>query len=243
MKILKYKKISSNKYRVYLDNNENIILHENIIIKYNLLIEKEITNLNSIMIDNNNYLLYDETLSYISKKMRCEFEIRNYLNKKEVSNDIIEQIINKLKKDGFLNEKLFVKSYISDKMRLSKNGINKIKSDLIKLNIDKKVIEDEIKKFDLNESNNILEKLIDKKIRSNKSYGPEVLKQKLLIEFINKGYDKQDIIQIIESKDISCDNIYEKEYQKLYNKYSKKYSGSELDYFIKQKLFQKGLKK
>ena len=39
MKILKYKKLSNNKYKVFLENNDSVVLHENIIInllnKYN----------------------------------------------------------------------------------------------------------------------------------------------------------------------------------------------------------------
>ena len=36
--------------------------------------------------------------------------------------------------------------------------------------------------------------------------------------------------------------IAKKEYDKLYKKYSKKYSDKELDYVIRQKLYQKGFK-
>ena len=42
MDILKYKKLSNNRYKVFLSNGTNIVLHENIIIKYNLLITKKI---------------------------------------------------------------------------------------------------------------------------------------------------------------------------------------------------------
>ena len=36
-------------------------------------------------------------------------------------------------------------------------------------------------------------------------------------------------------------DMVKKEYDKLYKKYSKKYKDKELDYIIKQKLYQKGL--
>ena len=63
------------------------------------------------------------------------------------------------------------------------------------------------------------------------------------MDFINKGYSKEEILKILDNKDLTNDDLYEKEYKKLYNKYSKKYSGDELEYFIKQKLYQKGIKK
>ena len=70
MKIIKYKKMSNNKYKVFLDNGENIQLHENIILKYNLLLTKQIEDINKIKKDNNSYLIYDKVLKYISIKKR-----------------------------------------------------------------------------------------------------------------------------------------------------------------------------
>ena len=40
MKITKFKKMSGNRYKVFLDNNDIIILNENVILDYNLLITK-----------------------------------------------------------------------------------------------------------------------------------------------------------------------------------------------------------
>lgn len=241
MKIIKYKKMSNNKYKVFLDNGENIQLHENIILKYNLLLTKQIEDINKIKKDNNSYLIYDKVLKYISIKMRCEKEIRDYLKKNEIDN--IDEIIKKLKEQGFINERLYTKSYISDKTRLNNVGPNKIRNDLIKLNIDKNIIEEELSNIDQDDINITLEKLVDKKIKSNKTYAGDVLKQKILNDLINKGYSKESILSILDKKDLNNDDLYEKEYSKLYNKYSKKYSGSELEYFIKQKLYSKGIKK
>ena len=243
MKIIKYKKMSNNRYKVFLEDGSNIILYEDIIIKYELLLTKKIDNISQIRKDNNNYAVYDMALKYINIKMRCEKEIRNYLEKKGIDDDLINVTISKLKDKGFLNERLYVRCYISDKIRLNKEGINKIKNELLKLDIDKNIIEEEIENADTSEMNSNLGKLIDKKINSNKSYAGDVLKLRILNEFINKGYNKEEILEILSNKELSNNDIYEKEYNKLYNKYSKKYSGSELEYIINNKLYQKGLKK
>ena len=68
MKIIKYIKSGKNKYKLLLDNNEEIILYENIILKEELLLKKEIDNLESILKKNEEYSLYDKVLSYINKK-------------------------------------------------------------------------------------------------------------------------------------------------------------------------------
>ena len=138
MKIIKYKKLSANKYKVFLEDGSNITLHENIIIKYNLLINKEINidEMEDIIKDNNNYLVYDLALKYISTRMRCESELREYLKKKNIEDEEINNIIQKLKQNGFINEKLYVKSFISDKIRLSNYGPNKIRNERGKITTD-----------------------------------------------------------------------------------------------------------
>lgn len=241
MKILKFKKMAGNKYKIIFDNGKDIILHENIIIKYNLLITMKIEEeFDDIIKDNNNYMIYDMIVKYISKKIRCESEIRKYLKSKEIGAKLSDKIIIKLRKNNLLNDRDYIKSYISDKVRLNNLGLNKIKSELYKLQLDKDIVDEEISKYSNEDIIDILEKLIDKKIKSNRSYGGNLLKQKIITDFINKGYNKEDIINILNKKDLNSDELYNKEYSKLYNKYKTKYNGSELEYFIKQKLYSKG---
>ena len=175
--------------------------------------------------------------------MRCESEIRKYLKRKEINDELSDRIILKLRENGLLNDRDYVKSYISDKVRLNNIGLNKIKSELYKLKLDKDIVDEEINNYSSEDIIDNLEKLIDKKIRTNRSYGGSLLKQKIITDFVNKGYNKEDIIDILNKKDLNNEDLYNKEYNKLYNKYKSKYSGSELEYFIKQKLYSKGLKK
>ena len=97
MKINKYKKVGKNKYKVYFDNNE-IILFEDVILKYDLLLLKDVSLelLDKIINENKFYEAYDMSLSYIETKMRNRKEIYNYLNKKNYKEDLINEVINKL---------------------------------------------------------------------------------------------------------------------------------------------------
>ena len=56
------------------------------------------------------------------------------------------------------------------------------------------------------------------------------------------GYDVDLINKVILDYDFSNDkDMVKKEYDKLYKRLSRKYSGNELEYKIKEKLYQKGL--
>ena len=55
-----------------------------------------------------------------------------------------------------------------------------------------------------------------------------------------QGYTKETAMSEVNKIKIDDQDIMKKEYDKLYKKLSKKYRGKELEYKIKQKLYQKG---
>ena len=238
MNIVKYKKIGKNKYKIYLSNNKEIVLYEEIILKYELLLKKKIENLEDILKDNKDYEAYDLALSYINKRQRCEKEIKDYLIKKDYDQSLINKILKELKEKGIINEVMYIKSFTNDKFNINNYGPNKIINELIKLGLNKDIVLNNVQ-ISEEDINNKLNKLIDKKILSLKKYSGNILKFKIESYFINLGYDKKYIDNVLNSKELN--NLdYEEEYKKLYNKYSKKYSGYELDNIIKRKLYEKG---
>ncbi|MBR2603598.1 MAG: RecX family transcriptional regulator [Bacilli bacterium] len=238
MKIIKYEKQRGNKYKVYLDNNENITLYEDVILNNNLLLSKEINDLTSIKEDNLEYEAYDKAVKYISTKMRSKKEIKTYLSKIYEDN-IVNKIIDKLLKNGLINDSNYVIAYYQDKINLSNDGPNKIKDNLLKLGINEDIINKNIT-VDNTVIFDKLNHLIDKKIKITKGYSGNVLKQRLLSYFINLGYDKDMIIEILNSKNLVNIEDGIKEYNKLLNKYKNKYDDYKLEAFIRSKLYSKG---
>ena len=211
MKILKFKKQSKDKYKLYLDNNSDITLYEDVIIKNNLLIAKEISDelLEALKKQNNDMYAYTLALGYISVKMRSIKEINDYLIQKAFHN-------------------------------LTNKGPQKIKMELIKYGVNRDIIESEIALIDQKKVEEKLNKLIDKELKIKKG-SQNAIKIKLINHFVNLGYSKDLVTSILTGKEISSDKSkLKKDYTKLYNKYKVKYSEQELLYFISQKLYSKG---
>ena len=241
MKINKIQK-KNNKYKIVLEDGNIIETYDEVIIKENILYKKEITDelKNKIEKQNKYYETYNNILKYIKTKLRSEFEIREYIKKNEIDKSTEENIINKLKETKLIDDKTYVYAYIHDKIKFSNDGPYKIKKELLKQKIEENIIEDELNKLDKEEIYEKLKKQILKKLNSNNKYSNNMIRQKLLNNFINQGYDKEMINQIIEDNQKEDNNIIKKEYEKLYNKYKNKYNEYELNRVIKQKLYQKG---
>lgn len=244
MQIKKYKYLNKGKYKIYIDDDFYVI-YEDIIIKYNLLSLKTITEkeLEKYLDENSFYEAYYDSINYLSYKNRCKKEIKDFLQKKNISSKNITIIIDKLQALGYLNEKEYCKCYVNDCINLKDIGPNKIKKELLDKGLMTTDIENALKSFTKDLVKEKIIKFLTKKSKLNKNKSTYVLKQKLTYELINKGYERDDINKYLDVVSTDDKAIYEKEYQKLYNKLKSKYSGYELENIIKQKLYQKGLKK
>ena len=241
MKIKKYTKDKGNKYKVLIDDI-NYTLYDDVIVKYSLLLKDEISEkeLNAIVEENDKLSSYYDSIKYITKKMRSKLEIKEFLRKKMVNEKVIAETIKKLEENHFLNEELFIKAYVNDQINLTNNGKNKILKGLVKLGIDNDQASTYLDNIDNEVFMSKIDKYVDKKISTNKNSSIYMLKNKIVTDLINLGYEKSDIVEVLNSKEINDDEAKKREYEKIRRSLEKKYSGDVLEYKVREKLYRKG---
>ncbi len=219
MEIRKFKKVGKNKYKIIFDNEE-LTLYEDIILKYNLLITKEISldDLDKIIKENNDYDAYNLALNYIEIKMRNRKELYTYLSNKGFDNKLVNETISKIDKLGLLNEEAYIKAYINDKINLTLDGPYKIRKNLLDLDFNEEDVNSYLNTFSDDIWKSKLEKLINKKksIMKNKSYYMFI--QKMKNDLYNMGYESYMIDDCLEKIDYESDAL-EKDYEKAKKKY------------------------
>lgn len=219
MKINKFKKTGKNKYKVIFDNTE-LTLYEDVILKYNLLIKKEIDieEIDEIILENRNYEVYDMALSYIEFKMRSKKEIIKYLKNKGFEDNLINQTINKLESLGLLNSNSYISAFINDKVNLSNDGPYKIKQALLDLDFNENDIDNYLNKIDNSIWEDKLIKIINKKknIMKSKSYYMFINKMKNYL--YNLGYSKEMIDEKLSNINYES-NALNKDFDKCVKKF------------------------
>lgn len=245
MKIKELKKNKNGTYKIILDNDEVITTYDDVILNHGLLYHKEIDSklLNEINKESKYYEIYNKTLKFIERKLRSRKEIELFLTKNDVSDKNQKKILQKLESINLINDEVFANAYLQDRLNLSSDGPYKIINELKKNNISDEIIALVQEKVDNDFIYEKLTKLIIKKIKSNHNKSNYMLKQKIIIDMINLGYDKSMIVDILEENMNSNNSIINNEYRKIYNKLSRKYSGEELDKMVINKLIQKGFRK
>ena len=200
MKIVKYTRLASCKYKVLFDNKKELILYESVIIDTNLLYKKEITSeeYNNLVSLNNYQDIYNKVIKYIGIRLRSKKEITDYLKKMDLSTEVVDDILNKLITNKYIDDERFSQAYIKDKYNFSNNGPYKIINELVKLGIDKDIAYTYTFDIITNEEEKI-NKLINKYVKSDKKHDWYYLRNKIYNNLINLGYSKEIVISILNN--------------------------------------------
>lgn len=245
MKILRYEKKRNGMYQVFFDNGNDVDIHEEIILKYQLLLKKEIDNnlVDKMLEENKKYIAYDLAIKYLAKRMRTAKEIREYLLKYEIDRDTIKEVNELLKKNGYLNDDIYCASYINDRILLSNDGPEKIKDKLLELGIREDTIVKALDTYTDSIQKERITRIVDKEIKINRNKSIFVLKNKILQKLYLLGYRKDLSVEIVNNAKYNTEkDAYQIQYKKVYDKLSKKYSGKELEYHVNQKMYSLGFR-
>lgn len=235
---MKVEKLKDGKYKLS-SNDLEVITYDEVIVKNNILYkELDYELIKEIETENEYFDYYFKMIKFISKRLRSESEIKKQLQ----NSKYINQIVEKLKDENLINDRRFAEAFILDKINFTKTGKNKIKKELLDHEIDEDTINEAFTNIDDEVFINQLEKLVKKRVETNQKKSKSSLKEKIMYELLSLGYEKEDILNFFDIYYKDNNDIYKKEYDKIRAKLSKKYAEKELEYKIKEKMYQKGFR-
>jgi len=243
MKILKYKKKKNGMYELELDNGVIVDTYEEVILAHDLLITKNINDIdyNSIEKDNKYYDCYYRALKLIKVSAKSRKELYLKLGSLDYENSDINGALDQLEKQGYLNDMAYANSYVNLKIMTTCYGPGKIRRELEQKGIAQSVIEKVMLQYTRQIQREKIDKIVNKQIRANHNKSNALLKRKIGNDLVMQGFYREDINSAIDNSNFSDDKlIMQKEYEKIKNRLSKKYSGQELEYKIREKMAQKG---
>lgn len=241
MKITKISRKKNGQYEVILSDKTSLSFYDDTIMKYNLLKPREIEDkeLKEVVEYNNQIAAFNKALKYITTKLRTKKEVEKKLE--EYDKTVIKNVISRLEKLGYLNEELYVKSFINDQINLTLTGPKKIVRKLVSLGFREEYVSNYLANYGYDVWQEKINKIITKKLKSNHNLSKLMLENKIKKDLILEGYNKEIIDQCLRNFDIKEDlNIIEKEFKKELNRLKKKFDGSALITKLKSNLYKKG---
>ena len=147
-------------------------------------------------------IVHEKIKKYCSIQERCISDVLNKIIAWKLNQKEIDELINILLSEDFINEARFSKVFCRGKFNINEWGIQKIKHELRKKNISEININNAVKIIKKNEYIEVLDKLINRKEKSIKDNNIFTKRNKLARFLLQRGFESEIVWQKIkENKD------------------------------------------
>ncbi len=91
---------------------------------------------------------YQRAINFLSYRVRSEKEIRQNLTKKEVPEDVIVRVLDRLRGASLVNDREFASQWVDNRVRFKPRGKRALSSELFQKGINNEIIEDALSELD-----------------------------------------------------------------------------------------------
>lgn len=135
--------------------------------------------------------------AYCSKAERCEYDVQKKLLSWELSEQEQARIISYLKREKFLNEDRFCRSFVRDKVHFNKWGKMKIVFELRKKKIPQNIIDSSLSDIEDSDLDESLTNILITKNKSIKAKTDYERRTKLIRFALGRGFSMSQIIKVL----------------------------------------------
>lgn len=202
---------NNQRFNIYLDGEFAFGADEDTVVNFRLLKGKEITEeeLEKILLETEIGKLMERMYGLFGRRQRSEREVRDYMrnlsfkrklkDQEEISETIIEMVIERLKVKQLLNDTQFAEDWLRARQTSKKKGQIAIKSELMQKGIAKDVIDQLISENVTEDSEQKLAvEALEKKARSFRLLEVQEFKQKSLQFLMRKGFTYDVAKDVVE---------------------------------------------
>lgn len=133
--------------------------------------------------------IINKMFRYCSYQERSLHDVKKQLDKYQVNEISTKLIIKKLIAEGFLNEERFAETYTLSKLRSNNWGKIKIIQGLKEKSLDSQIINAAIESIDTLEYQQIIKKLLQKKLKLIRDTDSYIIRNKIARYIISKGFE------------------------------------------------------
>ena len=140
--------------------------------------------------------IYGRTLDLLARRPRSEWELHDYLRRKNQTPEQVSKILNRLSNSGYINDEDFARRWVESRRLLKTTSKRKLKLELKQKRIPDEII-NKILSADETDEVEVLKGLIAKK-RTQTRYKDD---KKLMAYLAGQGFGYGDIIQALSTSE------------------------------------------
>jgi len=152
--------------------------------------------------------LLNKAYFFLKFRLRTEKELKDYLLKKGQANNFsvedVQKVINKLKKQGLINDQKFIESFVSQRLSFKPKSQSFLEKELLRLGIEEKIIKDYFLKNPINDKETAFKALTNVWHRFKKKPKKERFK-KAISFLLRQGYSYDLAKSVFEKLNLNND--------------------------------------
>lgn len=183
------------RYSIYVDEKYSFSLSEGELMQSGIRIgqdytKEELEELKQVAVLDKAHM---RALDYLARRPRSEWEVRDYLKRKDYDSPTVDTILNKL--SDYIDDTKFAESWIASRRLLKPTSLRRLKLELLQKHVSKEII-DAVLEADEADDQEALKHTIAKK-RTQSRYQDQ---EKLIAYLLRQGYNYHDVKQALEEE-------------------------------------------
>ena len=193
------------RFNLFLDGEFAFGADEDLVVNRRLVVGKIISaeELDKILFEAEVGKLMEKMYRLWNIRQRSEREVRNYFRikgKEEISQLVIDALVETLKKKGMVNDLEFAKAWVEARRRKQK-GIRAIKAELFQKGIGKEIIEEVVsRQSSVVSEEELARQALEKKMIIWKNLSALEFKKKAFEFLIRKGFEYDLVKEVVEKE-------------------------------------------
>jgi len=203
-------KKNQHRFNIFLDEKFVFGADEDLVVNFRLVPGKQIPqeDLEKLLFEAEVGKLMERMYGLFSIRQRSEKEVRGYLknlsfkrklkDQEEISEMVVDLLIERLKQKGLLNDLEFAKAWVESRRRSKQKGLRALSSELYQKGIDREIIEEVLKSDEGGSEEELAKQALEKKLNSWKNLPKKEFQKKAYEYLARKGFDYSVIKKVIE---------------------------------------------
>lgn len=186
------------RYSIYIDGKYSFSLSDSELMQSGISIGKEYDQ--SELEKLQETALLDKammrSLDYLARRPRSEWEVRDYLKRKDYDSPTVDTILNKLSDYGYIDDVKFAQAWVSNRRLLKPTSLRRLRQELMQKRVSKEAIEQALE-TDEGDERLILKELVIKKQQQTRYRDQE----KMIAFLLRQGFNYGDIKDALREDD------------------------------------------
>jgi len=188
----------ANRYSIFVDEAFSFGLSTDALLESKITVGQEVTeaDIKRFRRLSDDDKAYGLALEYVARRLRSEWELRDYFKRKGYEDELANGILAKLADYGFVDDATFAKRWVENRRMLKATSVKKLRLELRQKRIADDIIS-EVLANDETDEREVLRELVEKKRKQSKYQD----KQKLMMYLAGQGFNYDDIKAVLANDD------------------------------------------